>query len=384
MRGCRLARIGAFALPIMVGASLASSVGDLYFRSYGPKGTLMVRNPVFMWECWADDAKSITSVEAELDGKTVPSHYDPILRRVVAKPEGPLEAGQYQASIKVYYAGGRFHEKTWTLSISDQALLKLPAPNAAQKLAIETANDFRKKMGLEEYSMDDRLNAAGLAHSRYLAANNATGHIEKPGTTGFIGKSHRERLEAFGYVGTAIENVAYGSHTADEAIRALVDAPYHRIAFLQPGKLSFGSGLENQRLTMTCETTEVKAVLCYPYNGQTDVPLAWSQPEKPNPLAIHGLSGKVVGYPIVLAAFGVGRGKIHVNETSLQTDAGEIVTHVVNNPENDEHLDNAMFIIPREPLKANTGYVVKVSFSILGDEVSAEEEKVWRFRTTSK
>lgn len=356
------------------------AVADLYFRAYGPRGALMVRKPELTWEVWADDAKSITGFDAELNGQEVPCRYDPDRRRVVATIDA-LEPGHYQAAIRVHYQGGNTHSKEWTFDVRPDALPALDAPNEDQKAAIVAANDLRRKMGLGEFVMDDRVNAASLAHAKYLEANSAFGHEEIPGKPGFVGKTHRERLEAFGYVGTAAENIAFGSDSAADAIAGLIDAPYHRMALLQPGKLQFGCGKAGKVLAMACATSETPAVVMYPYDGQVGVPTAWSKPEVPDPLAIHNLSGKKVGYVVSFAVTSSSPVQVRFDETRLQTAAGAEVPVLVNTPINDKNLTREAFLIPASPLAPNTEYVATVKVVVDRPDGPDTIAKTWRFKT---
>ncbi|HMS55331.1 MAG TPA: CAP domain-containing protein [Fimbriimonadaceae bacterium] len=364
--------------------SLGSNTSlDLYFKSYGPKGTILIKNPTLTWECWADDPKMIQSVEAELDGKPIQATYDPNLRKVIAST-GVLAAGAYQVAMRVRYPGGGVHEKSWKLQVSDRALDNLPAPDDAQREALAAANDVRAGMGLEPYSMDDRINAAGKAHAKYLEQNKMTGHVQREGTPGFFGKTHKERLEAFGFVGNAVENVAYGAVDAKEAIQSLIDAPYHRLAFLQPGKLEFGSGLAGKCLTMACSLSEREQTVVYPGDGQKGIPTYWNKPEVPDPLAIHGASGRKVGYVITFAHFMPSKARLQVDEATLKSADGTLVDTYVNTPANDKNLEQACFLIPQGPLKPNTTYTASVKGVVDTDEGPERVSKTWQFTTGAK
>lgn len=363
--------------------SLASNVNvDLYFKSYGPKGTILIKNPTLTWECWSDDPKMIQGVEAELDGKPIQAKYDPALRKVVAST-GLLATGAYQVAMRVRYPGGGVHEKTWKLQVSDRAVETLPPPDDAQREALAAANSARSAMGLEPYSMDDRINAAGKAHAKYLEQNKMTGHVQREGTPGFFGKTHKERLEAYGFVGNAVENVSYGAVDAQEAIQSLIDAPYHRLAFLQPGKLEFGSGLSGKCLTMACSLTDREGTVIYPSDGQKGVPTSWSKPEVPDPLAIHGASGRKVGYVITFAHFMPSKARLQVDEVSLKAADGSEVALYVNTPANDKNLEQACFLIPQGPLKPNTTYTASVKGVVDTNEGPERVAKTWRFTTGS-
>lgn len=365
------------ALSFLVLFPLASA--DLYFRAYGPRGVLKVRTTSLSWECWADDAKSIEGFEASLNGKALTTKYDPETRKLTAET-GRLEPGTYQAELAVKYRGGNAHRKQWTLEVSPDALESLPPPDQAQKEGLAAANDLRTKLGLGAYSMDDRANAASLAHARYLHLNNVTGHTQTPGKPGFVGRTHKERLEAFGFVGSSSENIAFGMADPQEAMQGLIDAPYHRLPFLTPGKLSFGCGQVGKVMAMAVSTSEEPGTVVYPYDGQVNVPRLWDKPEYPDPLAIHSASGRVVGYPITAVFFTGAQAAVKIEAVSLTGPAGEVACFV-NTPANDKNLANAVFLIPQTPLASGTNFTAYVKASIQRTDGPETVEKRWSFRT---
>jgi hypothetical protein len=164
-----------------------------------------------------------------------------------------------------------------------------------------------------------------------------------------IGYSLEDRLSSFGFIGGAAEDVGYLSKKGfRETIKALFDAPYHRVAFLQPGKPHLGAGIEDNRVALDFEMNQVEGITMSPRDGQTGVPSSWDGFESPSPLRNHPVKSNV-GYPIVIAGFGSHDVHIMSGTASLKLD-GVPVECYVNAPDNDEHLNSAVLLIPVHPL----------------------------------
>jgi hypothetical protein len=202
--------------------------------------------------------------------------------------------------------------------------------------------------------LDNRLNIAAAKHSEYLTANAMMGHFQVPGTQGFFGQTHQDRLATYGWAGGAWEGVTYGSDNIAQGVQQLFDAPYHRLPFLQPGSISFGSGFAGSRMTMEFGGTAQSGTVVSPANGEQGVPTLWKNAESPNPMRLHGGQTQT-GYPIVLARFSDKVRKIKISHASL-TANGATVQVFLNTPENDDHLEFAAIMFPQKRLKANTTY----------------------------
>jgi uncharacterized protein YkwD len=315
-----------------------------------------------------------------INGQEVRPKYDSSERVLAYTPSKPLEAGSYKVSCKVVVDDFLPVTKAWSFSIAPGAITAVPQPNASQVRSVQVLNGIRARIGLPAMEIDPRLCAAALAHTNYLDQNNLTGHYQRPGDPGFIGNTPAQRLDAFGYSDGSWEGVDSGSDTPEQSLRRLFNAPYHRLPFLQPGTMSVGAGFAIDHMTVEFGMSSATGTQVSPAPQERNVPLSWHGPERPDPLAVHGLSG-VVGYPIVFARFSPKAEKIVVQKATLTTALGESVPFVMNTPANDEHLDFAAFIIPRKPLKPNTGYQVSVEArTASGKDISTS----WLFVTGSR
>lgn len=378
MTRLRFTLLAAFAALAVVGLS---EKGELFGRSWGPKGKVYTAKPTLSWEVWSTRSSEIVGARATLNGQALNARYDASQKKVLAPMSSPLEPGSYSAKLEAVLDDGQTISKAWKFEVTEEAIAAIPSANASQHRTIEIVNRFRASLGLPAFKMDDRLNAASLLHSKYHAINNTTGHYETPGKPGFIGEEPGERHEAMGWVGSSWENVEYGSTDEADGIRSLIDAPYHRIPFLQPGDIKFGSGYTTRRLTTAFSMSSDRATVLYPFDKQQDVPTNWNMNEKPNPLRIHPGARRPVGYPIMLVYFDREQMKMDVRTAKLIDDQGAAVPCYLNTPENDSELTNAVILIPKTALRTSTTYMVRVEAAIQG---GPEISKTWTFRTVRR
>lgn len=380
-------------------------------REPAPLGTVRVARPTIAWGVWpADEETRVTSVALSLNGAPVGAAYVAGERRVVYAPTQALAPGRYAARCRVTFNGTWPVEKTWEFVVACDAAPEVAAPNEQQQAALARANAYRRTLGLPDFTLDAGLCASATAHARYMNRPGRFGHAEQAGEPGYSGDDPAARNAAFGWAGGGCyETVSLGHTSARAAVAGLFDAPYHRIAFLQPGAPAFGAGFAGPAcalefgLAASHEPAADPATVVYPAPGQSNVPLAWDANELPNPLRLHAnaagtatiKNGAPVGYVITYACFGAGaapaRGddenapstsRLRVAEATLTlADTGAAVPVWVNTPENDEHLDNAVFVIPRQPLRPGTTYRVNIAATT---EAGQDVSRTWTFTTAPR
>lgn len=167
-------------------------------------------------------------------------------------------------------------------------------PNDAQQEALQAVNAIRKEMKLPPYTQDEHLSKAAMAHAAFTDRYNMH-HEEKPGLDGFTGVKVRDRIRAAGYPShpdIASEVISYRLEMkgVTMCVRRLLDAPYHRSFWMHPGSMSIGAGVYGQTITIDYAGSPEEGTVVYPYDGQTDVPVLWTQRENPNPHRIWKLS----------------------------------------------------------------------------------------------
>lgn len=183
-----------------------------------------------------------------------------------------------------------------------------------------------------------------------------------------------------------------GGRSVTEAVTELFDAPYHRQAFLAPGTPDLGvgvtaAGFGYKRVVLAVGGREdARNVLVYPVDGQRNVSISWHNAERPDPLRMHTRE-RTVGYPITFF-YGVGmagRDEIRLVRATLATAEGRPVACFVNSGDNDVHLQNGVFLLPRRPLQPNTTYVALVEATTPAGFLRSRRDlsRQWRFTTGS-
>ena len=252
---------------------------------------------------------------------------------------------------------------------------QISKPTAEQMLLFREANRFRKLMGLPPFQLNLKLCAAAQAHCLYSYHNPGESHYEAEGKEGFRGKTPTDRATAQGYSEGVSEDMSFGG-MIEEAIAGLVEAPYHRILFMQPGSPDFGCGYYEGIVTLDFGTTERKEWVVYPANNQRDVPLTFTGNEVPDPLRMHRTKPPT-GYIATLLICGETE-KIRIVSTNFTTRKGESIPYYCNTPDTDEYLNSSVFLIPRLPLLPFTEYTASVTF---GRSDGSETAVVWSFKT---
>ncbi|MCX7800367.1 MAG: hypothetical protein N2109_08515 [Fimbriimonadales bacterium] len=356
----------------LLGAALATAMG---YRAYPPtpQGVLRYARAEIGWRVAPYGGARVTGVSLHLDGLPVPARYDADSGAVVWRPEQPLAPGRHTVRCVVEFDGRHRAEKEWSFEVAPGAAVALPEARTEQLRALDRANELRRRLGLPEFWHEPSLAAAASSHSAFLAANRAMGHAQDPSMPGFTGRTARERAMAFGFAGSVWEDVAFSARPDADLVRELFDAPYHRLPFLQPGRVPFGAGLEGRFLTLNFGATSESGLTVSPAPDETQVPPSWDGIETPCPLEPHGLKGPV-GYPIVVAWFGQGR--LELLSASVEGPEGPVET-AWNHPANDPNLEQAAFLIPRRPLRPGACYKVSVRVRVDGRELA----RSWSFET---
>ncbi|HEY3367469.1 MAG TPA: S-layer homology domain-containing protein [Symbiobacteriaceae bacterium] len=117
----------------------------------------------------------------------------------------------------------------------------------------------------------------------------------------------------------------------------------------------------------------------WPYPGQTGVPTAWVQHERPNPLRLYPGVSQPVG-PVVTLTFGTARPKRLTLETAVLTGPdGNAIPVMTFAPGNDAELNDTVSIIPKQPLTPGTTYRVHLA----GAFEAGSYDRTWSFTTAS-
>lgn len=267
-----------------------------------------------------------------------------------------------------------------------------PAPADAPEQAVAAlavVNNYRVPAGAGCATMVPEINKAATAHCAYYAMFAmgdmcvANPHLEVTGCAGFTGATPGDRMKAAGYSSFGGGEVMAFVNSAQGSVDTWVNSVWHRVPILDPWTTHLGYG---SSATKACDTIDFgrgttpapnNTVVVYPYDGQTNIPLAFNgQYEGPMP----PMPG--TGWPSS-APISVYAQKIMVTEHVLTKDGDPTpIEHVWLDSQAEivaqdmrRQLTNVVFMYANKPFEANTKYRVKVSGTYGGGALMKE----WTF-----
>ncbi|NOU93687.1 S-layer protein [Paenibacillus sp. LMG 31456] len=374
--------------------ALPAQQADAFSYSYEgvPKQTIGVTKPTLTFYFKSDMNIAPTTYSMYLNGERVAVSYDAANSIFSYTPSKDLAPGNYSVRISIKFAGYEALEKTWSFQVSKNAIKQFSAATPDQLNALAVINDYRVLHGLPSVKYNEQLSASATAHASYLDINKIKQsqtsqdslHSEDPSKDAYIGTTPLERAAYFGYTKAVGEDAAYISGTDDEAIDALFDAPYHRNPFLNPYIREVGVGkIGNYTIIeFGLEPDAGPQLVVSPTEGDRYVPTSFDGNESPDPLSIHPNEVFPIGYPIMAQYYGSSVDKVKLLSSELLDSKKQPVETLVNTPDNDKNLTNAVIIMPRKPLQADSSYHVKLKLQVTKKDGSiVTEDKEWDFTT---
>jgi hypothetical protein len=269
-----------------------------------------------------------------------------------------------------------------------------PPPADATANAIEAwtlVNEYRLPSGAGCMNHVIELSISAQAHCDYRALNasnpacDAGAHDEVSGCPGFTGTNVQAREIAAGYpralAYTEVAN-SYGDNPV-AAVPSWIDTVWHRIPLLDPWTtdMGWGGGPNCDVIDIGRGTNSVSddLIVVYPYDGQIDVPPAFSGWESPAPPPPP--SGWPSAYPISIYAQ-----SLSVTEHVVMKDGDPTpLEHLwldTNSPEVGglrPYFYNTAFLYGA-PFELNTTYRVRIG----GTHTGGAFTKEWTFTTGSR
>ncbi|MDR3591696.1 MAG: CAP domain-containing protein [Negativicutes bacterium] len=341
----------------------------------------------------------LSDIKITLDGSQVAAAFDKSANFAWYVPNKPLATGNHVVKFTIFSPGYKPTEASIRFTVVSGG----PAPAIIDNevtAAIAAANDWRAEAGLAPLQANYNLTVSAQRHANYLYINNGFSHFEDPGKPGFSGKFVRERAMMAGFVGLSVDEVGTSeSWPVEAAVRRLADAPYHRLAFMDPNLQFVGAGVNwdtngQGTASVFLEMAAMKPaaddrIMVYPYPGQTNAPIAWQDFEIPSPLRFSlKQTGAMVGYPVSVS--------IHDDQTAelrtvyaQMTDekGGAVPVYIVDSSlENDkvfgQDRKTDLILIPKKPLTPGTRYSVQVKLiRVLVTGETQPREIKWSFAT---
>jgi hypothetical protein len=305
----------------------------------------------------------------------------------------PEAGGQLPAMPPSAGKGGSMVSDAGAASFAPNPATCPPAPAGAPEqalAALAAINNYRVPAGAGCATMVPAINASASAHCAYFAMHTPDDgclenpHLEVAGCAGFTGMTPDDRMKASGYAEPAAGEVMAFLNDAEASVDTWINSVWPRVTILDPWKTHIGYGsamrcdtIDFGRGTPAPETT----IVVYPYDGQTNVPLAFAGPNKgptlpapetgwPSSVPISIFAQKVAVTEHVLTKDGDTTPLDHVwLDTHTETVAAEMR----------QSLSNVVFLYANVPFEANTRYRVKVSGTYAGGLL----QKQWTFTTGS-
>lgn len=232
------------------------------------------------------------------------------------------------------------------------------------------------------------LDMAAQGHADYNAMSGILAHIEAFGNPGFIGVSFGDRAGYFGYDSPTSED-AHQLGDPSGAVDGWMNTLYHRapIAAYLNTDIGYGLSLLNNKTmdvmdfgAKSSKAPATRAIVTYPANNQTDVPVAWSE-ESPDPFP--GVP-RPLGYPLSVHTAqpaNATQGTDTVVTSGTLTDSNNqnvAVNFRDRNSDRNMFLRDEYFMVPQQPLNVGAKYQASVS----GTETQGNSFNVsWSFTT---
>ncbi|MFO0863583.1 MAG: CAP domain-containing protein [Gemmataceae bacterium] len=298
-------------------------------------------------------------------------------------PEKPLVAGAKHTVQFSARVDDQVVTKFWNFTVEDDS----DSSGAVTQQVLDRVNQIRKTAGLAPVTLDPDLHRGCRNHARYLVLN-----ANHPATAGL--GAHDEDMTLPGATAEGKDAgkkavIALGDHDPRDAVDGWMATLYHRIPILEPNLKQVGFGLaRGDRLgwitvlnLMSGKTRGRPHEVLYPVPDQSDVPLHFPPGgEVPDPIPED--KDKKAGYPITLffpyeSPLVGATGRLEDGDGN-RVDVWFSSPDKHANPKYDKHQGNTVCLIPKDPLKAKTKYVVHV----LGTRSGTKWEKTWSFTTS--
>ncbi|ADV46771.1 CAP domain-containing protein [Nitratifractor salsuginis] len=141
----------------------------------------------------------------------------------------------------------------------------------------KAVNLLRRSAGMIPLKNDYTLSRSAYHHAKYLGRLHRKGHLERPGSAYYTGRTPFDRMVQAGYPSRAgVENISYGDSTYTHSVGVLMSTLYHRLAFLDFRIDSLGSseyGNRRGRIYVYDMASSAVAKLCreHPKGGGREV-----------------------------------------------------------------------------------------------------------------
>jgi uncharacterized protein YkwD len=260
--------------------------------------------------------------------------------------------------------------------------------HSSDETALGYINARREEVGLRAIDVDHGVAAAALAHAKYLALNHAGTHEEIAGNPGFTGADVLTRVRLHTQAQSASEVLAMigGAYANETPVEHIFASPYHRGALLFDWARAGEASLKGMGSVTVMDFADIapslsdSELIAWPYDGQTNVPLAWIDNEQPDPMGPDSAyRGQTLGYPITLS--GGPNAHIELSKVELRDAHGSRVACKIAPLTPADTRRNTAICTPHEPLKPATRYSVHAQGALRQYRSAGQFDLNWSFTT---
>jgi uncharacterized protein YkwD len=260
--------------------------------------------------------------------------------------------------------------------------------HSSDQTALGLINARREEVGLRAIDNDHGVAAAALAHAKYLALNHAGTHDEIAGNPGFTGVDVLARVRLHTQAQSASEVLAMiGSAYSNETpVEHIFASPYHRGALLFDWARAGEASIKGVGSVTVMDFADIapslsdSELIAWPYDGQTNVPIAWIDNEQPDPMGPDSTyRGQTLGYPITLS--GGPNAHILLSKVELRDANGARVACKIAPLTPADARRNTAICTPYEPLKPATRYSVHAQGALRQYRSAGKFDLNWAFTT---
>lgn len=370
---------------------LAQSSPALAYLYYppGPQGMTGLSRPRIFQHFILTEGEMFGNITMILDGKPVQAQYTED-GMVYYDPPEDLTPGVHRAelTVEVTHIDGRRRympsHTMWEFTVTEHAFGEPNGPTAEAQQVLAYINELRLHAGVPPVTYNPILAQAARAHAEYMAQNDEYTHYQTPGKPLFTGEKPLNRARFFGYTGAGVSE---DIHRMDDPIRAVnewIAGPYHRFPILSPSTREIGFALVQGYAVLVMGLSSdhgSSETVVWPAEGATEARLIWDGRETPSPLRLYPEVNPPFG-PAISLQFPPNHRVVKLTEARITRDDGANVPFMTFTPENDDRLDNALFLIPYKPLQPGTTYHVRIAGVV--QNVNQEHQpfaRQWSFTT---
>ncbi len=417
-------RVLAASLLFLLALSSSAGAGRiLYYQPVPPEGAaLAVTRPPIGINLLLEGER-LEEARLEVDGSACTLRWEKDF--LYCLPPEPLPPGNHTYTLTLLFAG------PWRPLAFSRTFLVLPGtpdppslPGAGEEEAREEVNRLRGLADLPPLELHPALGQAARSHAAYCLRHKCwekglEAHRETPGKEGFSGETPGERAQTWGYPGYLVAENMHFLPVPARAVGDWMDSVYHRLALTEPlaeemgygqaesrdglfhvNVLKVGSRHPFQPPPLPARGWNFSSLTVYPARGQREVPLSWEGREIPNPYRFFSYYHPPDGYPYPLTVQLAEREarSLSLVSASLEEEGGERIPLWALVPTSsgepglrmrnedlemirDEHLERALALLPRSPLRPCTSYRVRAEVEIAYPQRKELQRLSWWFTT---